>query len=68
MIGVLRERTGTNGQRYAVKHRLRLPLDWNGRFLFQGGGGTNAELGLAIGPLQPSMPTALKQGFRGGPY
>jgi hypothetical protein len=63
VIGVMRERTGTDGQRYAVKFHLRLPLDWNGRFLFQGGGGTNGMLGAANGGLQPGMPTALERGF-----
>jgi pimeloyl-ACP methyl ester carboxylesterase len=63
VIGVMRERTGANGQHYAVKFHLRLPVAWNGRFLFQGGGGTNGELGLATGMLQPGMPTGLEQGF-----
>jgi pimeloyl-ACP methyl ester carboxylesterase len=63
VIGVMRERTGADGQHYVVKYHLRLPLDWNGRFLFQGGGGTNGILGLANGSLQRGMPTALEQGF-----
>ena len=63
VIGVMRERTGTDGQHYAVKYHLRLPTDWNGRFLFQGGGGTNGELGAAAGALQPGMPTGLEKGF-----
>ena len=63
VIGIMRERTGGDGQHYAVKYHLRLPLDWNGRFLFQGGGGTNGMLGLANGALQPGMPTALEKGF-----
>jgi feruloyl esterase len=63
VIGVMRERTGSDGQRYAVKFHLRLPVDWNGRFLFQGGGGTNGVFGAANGSLQPGMPTGLEQGF-----
>ena len=63
VIGVMRERTGADGQHYAVKYHLRLPSAWNGRFLFQGGGGTNGELGPATGMLQPGMPTGLEQGF-----
>jgi pimeloyl-ACP methyl ester carboxylesterase len=63
VIGVMRERTGKDGQHYAVKYHLRLPVDWNGRFLFQGGGGTNGSLGPANGSLQPLMPTGLEQGF-----
>src|ERR1700735_309940 len=59
------ERTGADGQHYVVKYHLRLPVAWNGRFLFQGGGGTNGELGFANGALQPGMPTGLGQGFAG---
>jgi pimeloyl-ACP methyl ester carboxylesterase len=63
VLGVMRERTGSDGQRYAVKFHMRLPNDWNGRLLFQGGGGTNGVLGAANGNLQPGMPTGLEQGF-----
>ncbi len=63
VVGVMRERTGKDGQHYAVKYRLRLPVVWNGRFLFQGGGGTNGLVGTATGTLQPGMPTALEQGY-----
>ena len=62
-MGVLRERVGTDGQRYAVKFRLRLPTAWNGKFLFQGGGGTNGVIGAAIGNAPAGMPTSLDQGY-----
>ena len=42
------ERTGADGQRYAIHLRLRLPLAWNGRFLYQGGGGSNGVVGDAL--------------------
>ena len=41
VVGRLNDRLGANGQRYAINFRLRLPTAWNGRFFFQGGGGTN---------------------------
>jgi feruloyl esterase len=63
VIGVMRERVGVDGQHYAVKFHVRLPTNWNGRFLFQGGGGTNGVLGDAIGNVQPSLPTGLDQGY-----
>ena len=63
VLGVMRERVGKDGQRYAVKYRMRLPTKWNGKFLFQGGGGTNGQIGSAVGTVQPGMPTALDQGF-----
>lgn len=63
VMGVLRERVGSDGQRYAVKFRVRLPTTWNGKFLFQGGGGTNGSIGSAIGTLQPGVPTGLDVGY-----
>jgi len=63
VIGVMRERKGSDGQTYAVRFHLRLPSAWNGRFLFQGGGGTNGDIGTAIGSGQPGMTPALAQGM-----
>ncbi|MDB5722790.1 MAG: tannase/feruloyl esterase family alpha/beta hydrolase [Alphaproteobacteria bacterium] len=62
VIGVMRERTGSDGQKYAVRFHLRLPATWNGRFLFQGGGGTNGEIGSATGGGQAG-PSAVAQGY-----
>jgi hypothetical protein len=63
LIGVMHERTGVDGQRYAIRFHLRLPETWNGRFFFQGGGGTNGDLGDAIGRLGGGAAPALVQGF-----
>jgi len=41
---------------------LRLPLDWNGRLLFQGGGGLNGVLNPALGTVS-GFPSALARGF-----
>jgi len=41
---------------------LRLPLDWNGRFLFQGGGGLNGALNPAFGNVSGAA-SALERGF-----
>src|SRR5215510_6043592 len=37
--GVLDRRTGSDGKSYGIGFALALPGEWNGRFLFQGGGG-----------------------------
>jgi feruloyl esterase len=50
------------GLSYGVGFELRLPLEWNGRFLFQGGGGMNGSLGAAIGNVN-GAPSALARGF-----
>jgi len=41
---------------------LRLPEDWNGRLLFQGGGGLNGVLNPAFGSVN-GFPSALARGF-----
>ena len=51
-LGNLNERTGANGQHYSIQFRLRLPAEWNGKFFFQGGGGSNGNIGNAAGDLQ----------------
>jgi pimeloyl-ACP methyl ester carboxylesterase len=42
-------RTASLNQIYAIRWRMRLPTQWNGRFYFAGGGGTNGNLGDALG-------------------
>jgi feruloyl esterase len=49
---------GANGQTYAIKFHLRLPTAWNGRFVFQGGGGTDGNLGDATGGFSSRTATA----------
>jgi Tannase and feruloyl esterase len=64
VVGKMDERTGANGQHYAIRFHLRLPTNWNGRFFFEGGGGSNGNLGLALGNLQGRQPTdALVLGY-----
>ncbi|MCW2392860.1 feruloyl esterase [Sphingobium sp. B1D7B] len=62
IVGATRTHTGVDGQAYAIRFHLRLPVAWNGRFFFSGGGGTNGELGDAIGRLTAAAP-ALAQGY-----
>ena len=64
VLGKMNERTGVGNQRFAINFRLRLPAQWNGRFFFQGGGGTNGTVGNALGALQGSQPNvALALGY-----
>jgi hypothetical protein len=63
LTAVLRERVGVDGQHYAIRFHMRLPLRWNGRFFFQGGGGTEGELGSAVGFISPGVQVALVQGY-----
>ena len=43
--GMINERTGAGGKTYGIGFAVALPDNWNGRFLFQGGGGLNAGFG-----------------------
>lgn len=61
--GIMHERTGRDGDHYAIRFHLRLPEDWNGRFLFEGGGGTDGNLGGALGMISFRAPPALAQGY-----
>ncbi|HEV8366693.1 MAG TPA: tannase/feruloyl esterase family alpha/beta hydrolase [Pyrinomonadaceae bacterium] len=51
VVGKINERIGVDGKPYAIGFHLRLPIDWNGRFFFQGGGGLDGNLGNALGTL-----------------
>jgi hypothetical protein len=62
--GKLNDRTGANGQHYAINFHMRLPDAWNGKFFFEGGGGSNGNIGDALGNLQGQQTTnALVLGY-----
>jgi len=63
LTAALQERIGNDGQHYAVRFHLRLPSNWNGRLFFEGGGGTEGELGAAVGFVGPAVPPAVVQGY-----
>jgi Tannase and feruloyl esterase len=47
--GDLERRVGAQGVSYGIRMELRVPEVWNGRFLYQGGGGMDGMLLSAIG-------------------
>lgn len=64
--GVIGARTGADGQAYGSHFELRLPSPWNGRFLFQGGGGMDGVVGQALGAIPfrgASALPALERGY-----
>jgi feruloyl esterase len=63
LIGALQQRVGDGGQHYAIRFHVRLPAEWNGRLLFQGGAGSNGVLGDALGAYTTAAPAALQQGY-----
>ncbi|WP_234192871.1 tannase/feruloyl esterase family alpha/beta hydrolase [Pseudacidovorax sp. NFM-22] len=54
-----------DGQTYAVGFQMRLPLAWNGRYLYQGNGGTDGSVANATGAVGSGGPltNALYNGF-----
>lgn len=61
--GHLDSRVGADGKPYAIGFTLALPHQWNGRFLFQGGGGTNGVIRPPLGPQATADLPALARGY-----
>jgi Tannase and feruloyl esterase len=61
--GVIDQRTGADGKPYAIGFAIALPDNWNGRFLFQGGGGLNGTVNLPFGGQAAGDAPALARGF-----
>lgn len=61
--GIINERTGGAGKEYGIHFALALPDDWNGRFLFQGGGGLNGNVAAPLGAAAAGGHPALARGF-----
>lgn len=61
--GEVDRRTGVDGKSYALRFAINMPDNWNGRFLFQGGGGLNGNLGEPIGAQATGGSNALARGF-----
>ena len=57
--GIINKRTGIDGYPYGDSFEVRLPTpgDWNGRFMFQGGGGTEGSVPPATGTAGTLSPT-----------
>ena len=60
--GEIDKRIGHEGKSYAIGFAVALPKNWNGRFMFQGGGGLNGNVSDPIGAQGGGAP-ALARGF-----
>ena len=66
VTGTLEPRTGVpNDRAYGTRFELRLPTRWNGRFFFQGQGGTGGSVVAATGQSQlpPGQTPPLASGW-----
>jgi hypothetical protein len=61
--GAFEHRVGVDGRDYAIGFALALPDEWNGRFLFQGGGGLNGTVRPPVGAQAAGDTPALARGF-----
>lgn len=63
--GVIEPRIGAGGNQYGTGFELRLPTDWSGRFLMQGGGGWDGTVASALGVIDRTKPddSALSRGI-----
>lgn len=61
--GVIDRRVGSDGVTYGIGFAIALPENWNGRFLFQGGGGLNGTVGFPLGAVAAGDLPALTRGF-----
>ena len=61
--GVIDERIGRDGKSYGIGFAVALPASWNGRFLFQGGGGLNGSVQPPLGAQYAGDVSALARGF-----
>lgn len=64
VVGVLGARVGVEGKEYGMGFELRLPEEWNGRFLFQGGAGSDGVILPALGSIGNGQSSnALSEGY-----
>jgi hypothetical protein len=61
--GVIDARVGRDGKSYAIGFAVALPVNWNGHFLFQGGGGLNGTVAPPLGAQYAGDRSALARGF-----
>jgi hypothetical protein len=63
VAGSFEHRTGVEGKPYAIGFAINMPAEWNGRYMFQGGGGLNGAIREPVGPQATGDRPALERGF-----
>jgi feruloyl esterase len=61
--GVIGEHSGPDGKHYGIHFALAMPEHWNGRLLYQGGGGLNGQVLPPVGATAAGDTAALARGF-----
>jgi len=55
VTGLANRRTGADGKSYAIQFEMRLPAEWNGRFLHQVNGGNDGVVVPALGTRRDGL-------------
>lgn len=64
VTGEMNDRIGSiDGKDYGSIFEMRLPTDWNGRFLYQANGGVDGNVAPAIGRVGSARQNGLQKGF-----
>ena len=63
LTGKVNQRTGSDGKAYAIQFEIRLPEDWNGRFLHQVNGGND---GVVVPAMGETMAVTITVSMAGG--
>jgi hypothetical protein len=61
--GVIGAHTGADGKMYGIRFAVAMPANWNGRLLYQGGGGLNGSVQPPVGAIASGDSSALARGF-----
>jgi feruloyl esterase len=61
--GIIGAHTGADGKSYGIRFEIAMPKHWNGRLLYQGGGGLNGSVQPPVGAVASGDTPALARGF-----
>jgi tannase/feruloyl esterase len=61
--GTIGAHTGADGKPYGIHFEIAMPEHWNGRLLYQGGGGLNGSVQPPLGAIAAGDTPALSRGF-----
>ena len=61
--GIIGAHTGADGKPYGIHFEIAMPEQWNGRLLYQGGGGLNGSVQPPLGAIAAGDTPALARGF-----
>jgi feruloyl esterase len=61
--GLIGAHQGPDGKSYGIRFAVAMPPNWNGRLLYQGGGGLNGSVQPPIGMTAAGDTSALSRGF-----